>query len=431
MVVPQSSPADGGGEGRSNRLARAVVFAGAARRYWLTVFPRVCLERRRRRARAARIPDARLRAAAIAAAGVKWGNVEGAAAFAAFVPRSRRAAAARAMMSFQAAYNYLDLLSEQPSPDPAANGRALHGALLAALDPGAGPDGVRGVGEGTRAGPGQDGAEPGTRSGPADWYAHCPQRHDGGYLAELVGECRAALARLPSYATVAPTALAAAGRIVEFQSCNTGERSGALAALERWARAADPTGEEDGAEQARWWEIAAAGGSSLLVFALIALAGRPRVDPSAPAALTGAYWPWIGALHSLLDNLIDVEEDRATAQHSLVSLYPSPSEAARRMGELARRALAGARALPDPEPHVLVLGAMASFYLSAPEARTPAARPVADAVLGPLQSVARPALATLRLRRALVRRADAQEVDSPAVTPAEAARPEGPRRVPA
>ena len=39
------------------RVALARSFAGAARRYWLIVFPRVCLELRRRRARALQIPS--------------------------------------------------------------------------------------------------------------------------------------------------------------------------------------------------------------------------------------------------------------------------------------------------------------------------------------------------------------------------------------
>ena len=141
------------------RVALAASFAGAARRYWLGVFPRVCIERRRRRSRALQIPDPLLRHTAIEAQR-KWGNVEGAAAFAAFVPRRHRAAAARAMACYQAAYNYLDMLGEQPSDDPVANGRSLHSALLIAL-------------------------EPGPQATHPDYYEH-NSRHDddGGYLAE-------------------------------------------------------------------------------------------------------------------------------------------------------------------------------------------------------------------------------------------------------
>jgi len=374
------------------RLALAASFAGAARRYWLGVFPRVCLERRRRRARALRIPDPLLRRTALDAQR-KWGNVEGAAAFAAFVPSRNRRAAARAMSCFQAAYNYLDMLGEQPCADPAANGRRLHSALLVALDPHA----------------------PHT-----DYYRHCAQHDDGGYLTEILDSCRAALATLPSYPAIAPAARRAAERIVEFQSCNTGELHGDLVALERWARAETPPGED-----LRWWETAAAGGSSLCVFALIALAAEAGIDdPSNPlpapasartgagedrseatlgaiAALQEAYFPWIGALHSLLDNLVDVAEDRATGQHNLIALYTSPGEAAERMGRLAERSLRAARALGDARAHTLVLAAMASFYLSTEEAATPAAQPIARAVLEALDGPADLAMLVFRARLGL------------------------------
>jgi len=357
------------------RVALAVSFVGAARRYWLGVFPRVCVERRRRRARAMQIPDPLLRRTALEAQR-KWGNVEGAAAFAAFVPPRHRAAAARAMTCYQAAYNYLDMLGEQPSADPAANGRRLHSALLVALDPG----------------------WVGTESPHLDYYEHHLQRDDGGYLTEILDACRAALATLPSYSVLAPAARRAAERIVAFQSCNTGERHGDLQALERWARAQTPL-ESD----LRWWETAAAAGSSLCVYALIALAAESDLaasptSPEAVQAVQDAYFPWIGALHSLLDNLVDAAEDRATGQHSLISGYASPGETAARLGWLAERSLHAARALPDARAHTLVLAAMASFYLSTPEAATPEALPVARAVLGALDGPADLAMLVFRAR---------------------------------
>ncbi|HWY18253.1 MAG TPA: DUF2600 family protein [Solirubrobacteraceae bacterium] len=376
------------GDGR-RRIALAVSFAGAARRYWLGVFPSICAERRRRRVRALQIPDALLRRTAIESQ-CKWGNVEGAAAFAAFVPHRHRRAAAQAMMCLQAAYNYLDALGEQPSSEPAANGRRLHQALLVALDPDASH---------------------------LDYYAHSPHREDGGYLREIVDCARAALAELPSYAAVAPAALRAAERIVEFQSCNTGERQGDLQALERWARAATPPGSD-----LRWWEVAAAGGSSLCVYALIALAADPELDPRAVTAVADAYFPWIGALHSLLDNLVDASEDRATGQHSLIGAYASPLQAAARMRRLAERSLQAAAALPGGRGHTLMLAAMASFYLCTPEASTPQALEVTRAVLDELDGAAALAMLVfrtrLRARRlapgAPVRRAHGAELTIPA-----------------
>jgi tetraprenyl-beta-curcumene synthase len=357
------------------RIALAGAFAGAARRYWLGVFPRVCREHRRLEARAERIPDPLLRRVALDALR-KWGNIEGATAFAAFVPARRRGAAVRAMASFQAAYNYLDTLSELPNADPAANARLLHGALLVALDP--------------------DAAH-------LDYYGRHHLSEDGGYLSETIDGCRAALARLPSYAAVAPAARRAAQRIVAFQSCNTGEPRNDLLALERWGRGATPPG-----TGLRWWETAGAGGSSLCVYALIAAAARPRVDSAQVAAIEAAYFPWIGALHSLLDTVVDADEDHATGQHSLVGCYASPSDAATRLGLLAERSLEAAAGLPGARGHKLILAAMASFYLSTPEARAPDALPITRAVLAELGEPA--ALAMLVFRSRLLARRLAPKV---------------------
>jgi tetraprenyl-beta-curcumene synthase len=354
-------PADDGEDGR---VALVCSFARAASRYWFGVFPRVCFERRRRRARALEIPDPLLRRIALESQR-KWGNVEGAAAFATLAPRRHRGAAARAMMCLQTAYNYLDMLGEQPNSEPARNGRCLHQALLVALDP--------------------------HEARHVDYYAYCLQSEDGGYLREIVESCRAALAALPSYATLAPAALRAAERIIEFQSCNTGERQGDLLALERWARAATPPGFD-----LRWWEVAAAGGSSMGIFALIALAADPELDLRAPAAVADAYFPWIGALHSLLDNLVDATEDRATGQHSLVGAYSSPEEAASRMRRLTERSLSAAATLPGGRGHKLILAAMASFYLCTPEASAPEALGVRRAVLDTLGGPAAMAMLVFR-----------------------------------
>jgi tetraprenyl-beta-curcumene synthase len=382
------------GSTAGGRIALTSAFADAARRYWLGVYPRVCREHRRLAARAQEIPDPLLQRVALDAQR-KWGNIEGATAFAAFVPSRRRAAAVRAMACFQGAYNYLDMLTELPNTDPEANGRLLHRALLVALDP---------------------------QAPHLDYYELHHLGEDGGYLVELIDGARAALAELPSYAAVAPAALRAAERIVAFQSCNTGEVQGDYFALERWARSSTPAG-----SGLRWWETAASGGSSLCVYALIAAAAQSRVPDTEVAAIEGAYFPWIGALHSLLDNLVDAAEDYATGQRSLVGCYASSLDAATRMSLLAKRSQDAAQRLPGSQ-HTLILAAMASFYLSTTEASAPAARPVARAVL---QALGEPAALSmlvfrsrLRLRRFMprtpggpTRRSEGAEVVMPLEAP--------------
>lgn len=342
------------------RVASLTVFARAAQVYWTGVFPAVCRELRDWRSCALAIPDPALRALALQGLS-KRGNMEGAAAFATFVPRARRRAVVRATVAFQAAYNHLDVLSEQPAAgDPFRRSLRLHRALLAALDP-----------------------------VPPDREAD-----DGGYLAEMVDACRAALAELPSYEAVRPAALRAAERAVAFQAHQAkGQGRESAERIERWARSLAPPGTD-----LRWWEVAGAAGSSLGVHAAIALAAERYVAPERLAALERACFPWIGALHSLLDHLIDAEEDVACGQRNLIALYAAPAEAAERMALLTRRALAAARELPAAPRHELIVAAMASFYLASPQAAAPAAALVAHAVLRELGPLAGPPMAAFKAR---------------------------------
>ena len=380
--------------GARSRVALAATFARAALVYWTDVFPRVCLHIARWGRLARRIPDPVLRRLAFEAL-AKRGNIEGAAAFAAFAPRAHRGEVARATSAFQAAYNLLDMLGEQPSADPVRDGRRLHEALLFALTP-PGPD-ANGAEHAESSARAAAGAEPhpgeGATARAIDWYEHHPQREDGGYLDALLHECRSSVAALPSYATAASSARAAAARIVAFQSLNLSEAQGNHEALERWALQATPAG-----SGLQWWETAAAAGSSLGVHALIAAAAAERLDASEVSALSDAYFPWIGCLHSLLDNLIDKHEDEAAGHRSLVEYY-GPLGAAQRMRWLATEAARAAHELPHSRRHVAMLAAMIGNYLSTAEAHGPELAPVSEAVLETVGELQRPTMFVFKLRR--------------------------------
>jgi tetraprenyl-beta-curcumene synthase len=361
-----------------DRAALAATFAHAALSYWVTVFPRVCLHIARWKRLARRIPDPVLRQLALAALVEKRGNIEGAAAFAAFAPRARRAEVTRALSAFQATYNLLDMLGEQPSADPVLDGERLHNALLFALGwPSLRPP----AGE----------IDPGVQA--LDWYEHHPQREDGGYLSRLLTDCRDAFAGLPNYAAAAPGARAAAERIVAFQSLNLSETQGDHAGLEQWARTATPPG-----AGLQWWETAAAAGSSLGVHALIAAAADTALSAREVTLLEEAYFPWIGGLHSLLDNLIDKREDEAAGHRSLVEYYGS-QRAAERMRWMAEQATRVAGELPNSRRHTVILAAMIGNYLSTPEAHSPQLAPVSEAVLATTGELARPTMLVFELRR--------------------------------
>jgi tetraprenyl-beta-curcumene synthase len=346
-------------------------FAGAAKRYWLRIFPNVRREAARWRGRAREIPDPVLRGAALANLRMERLNLDGAAAFAAFVPDAHRPAVVRAQVAIQAAYDYVDTLAEQPCRDPIRNGDQLHKVLGAALDP----------------------------SGPRiDYYAHHPQKDDGGYLQCIVETCRAALRELPSYASVAEPMRRAARRMVCYQSLNLNEAQGDHAALARWAYAQTPASAD-----LRWWETAASAGSSLGVYMLIAMAAEHAVHAEEATAIEEAYFPWVGSLHLLLDSLVDQCEDRMAGQPSLLAYYSSPEEAATRLGLIAAESMHRIRALPHGRQHALLLAGMAGHYLSMPIAVKTEAQLATRAVLAAIGGLAAPTMLVMGARRALWR----------------------------
>ena len=350
----------------------AIALTRATPVYWGSVYPRVRRELADQRRRAAAIPDAPLRAVALGVLEHKRSNIDGAAAFAVFAPRARRGAAIRAQVAFQSLYDYLDVLAERRHSDPVGNSRRLHGALMAALDPRA-PE----------------------RADDAPLDAD----EDGGYVQGTVERCRSALRALPGYPAVRAPAARLGAQIVDYQSFNVSAQPGPQAQFARWALELTPPG-----AGLRWWETAASAGSSLGLFALIAMAAQPDVSVADALAVERAYFPWIGALHSLLDSLIDLDEDRASGQRALIENYADAGETACRLRLLADESRRHACALSHSDRHLLMLAAMASLYLAEPQAQDPHARAARRAVLRALGAPAFAAMAVMRLRRAALLR---------------------------
>jgi tetraprenyl-beta-curcumene synthase len=354
-----------------NRAALGTAFVGAAQRYWLSVFPCVCREARNWRLRAGEIPDPVLRKLAFDAQRAKRENLDGVAAFAAFVAPAHRVSVVRALTAYQTALDYIDTISEQPNTDPIANGRHLNQALHTALEPGAAH---------------------------LDYYAHQRRREDAGYLENLVDACRTAIGTLPSRAAVVEPARRATTRIVTYQSLNHGDSNGSHDAFARWARA-----ETTPSTGLRWWETGAAAGSQLPVLALIAAAANPNIKPNDAARIERAYFPWIASLSTLLDSLIDHHEDTTNGQRNLIGYYSSPQETANRLQLIAAQALLRTRALAGGEHHTMILAAMASFFHCASQASSPDIRLATQGIIDTIGHVATPSVLILKTRRAAAR----------------------------
>ena len=342
-------------------------FVSAALRYWLGVYPRVRHDVDHWLRRARMIASPGLRSLALQNLDGERTNLEGAAAFATFVARRYRPRVIRAQVAFQAAYDYADSLSETPSGNRVINAHQLHGALLVAV---AGP-----------------------RAHHDDYYEYHDECDDGGYLVTLVDTARTNLLSLPSYNTVSQALRDGASRIVRYQSLIGEPRQ--LATWVRSAMAPDSL--------LAWWETAAACGSSMGVFALMASAARPAVRPCELARIERAYFPWIGALHTLLDSLIDWPDDQAAGRQSLVDYYRSVPMMVERLTLLAVEARQRAQALPHGSDHTMILTGMVSSYLSSTQAALPPARLARVHLSNTMGLFAWPTLAIFHVRRLVTR----------------------------
>jgi tetraprenyl-beta-curcumene synthase len=332
------------------------------------VVPRVRSQLRGWERRADAIPDPVLRAQALASLRLKVANVEAAAVMSLLAPRRRRARVIALLVALQVLTDYLDGVSEAAVRDPLRNGLCLHEALV---------DAVR------------------SDSRPTDYYHHHPRHDDGGYVATLVAFCQHGMNALPAAEVVRPTVVAAARRCGIGQSYTHDALHRGPEQLERWAaRLAAGT-------CLLWWEAAAAASSSVAILALVGIAADPRTTLSEAQRVDAAYCFGIGALAVLLDNLVDRVLDAAVDDHNYLSYYDSAETAARRLATIAEEALVMLRRLDRHRRHEAVLAGVLAFYLSAPGAGAPYARPIKRELLAHASPAVWPILLALRLRRAI------------------------------
>ncbi|MBX6351523.1 MAG: DUF2600 family protein, partial [Clostridia bacterium] len=301
------------------------------------------------------------------------------AAYALLAPPEARAGVLRWIVALQTTSDFLDNLADRTGERSLADLRALHDAFL-------------------------DGAslarEPRSRLaapvGPSGYYRFHPAAEDV-YLPRLVALCREELARIPGAPSVAEEALDLAQLYVELQ-VRKHAPSGRTRLLTEWFAAERERRPE--LAGVAWWEFAAAAGSTLGLFALLALAaGCPEgLAPPERARILRAYFPWIAALHILLDYAIDQDEDRAGGDLNLVAQYPDDDAAAAGLIRIYREARRRARELPGPA-HAAIVDGLVGLYLSDPKARSPRLRAWTRRVLAGMDPPARALQQGARLAR--------------------------------
>ncbi len=289
-------------------------------------------------ATAAAIPDPELRRHALASLHDKRFHCEGGAIYA-LAAAGAAPAALRYIIALQTISDYLDNLCDRAPAAGAPAFRRLHDAMRAAVQ------------------------APSTTAPGSSFYDDYPRRDDGGYLDALVATCQAEVLRLPARARGAFCTQAArlAAWYSDLQEHKHRPRQREQAVRD-WA--AGLAAEAPGLD---WWEIAAATGSTLGIFALFAAAAAGALDEAAALKLRRAYFPWVTGLHILLDYWIDREEDRRGGDMNFTFWYPDANAAAARLVVFGRQADAAVAHLPLAGFHRTVVRGLPALYLSDPK----------------------------------------------------------------
>lgn len=343
------------------------LLSGAARQL-IWGLPVVVGELRRWRSSALQIPDAKLRADALIALERKRGNTHGAALFW-VIPRARNRDLLALLVTYQVMWDFLDCVSESGAGAGQDNGYQLHLALVDALDP------SRPLG---------------------DYYALHPWNEDGGYLHALVRACRGYCRELPSIEEVRPTLLREAHRAgvqAINHELNPVERE---AALKQWAAREYP-----GRKDATWFELTGAAGAGLAIYALFVLASEPGCSDADVERVYEAYFPWAGAVATMLDSFVDEGEDRERGDHCYVAYYGTSARAREGIARLVERCTRETHSLANSEGHTLIVACMVAMYLSKDSARTEQLREATEAFLNAGGELPRFLLPVLRLWRVL------------------------------
>lgn len=337
------------------RAALALLVANF--RYWLTVWPCVRVDLIRWRTRALAVPDPDLRGIALGKLADERFNSELSATLATLAPTRARSRTSNAIVSLQLAYDLLDGITERPLADQVEDGMALHRPFIEAFAP----------------------------DREHRTAARAPL--DGDYLHSLASTTGERGHTLPCRQAIAATAQSGASRCAEAQV-----RLHAAAQQPADASADPPSQTQEAPEL-----LAGASASVLCLHALLAASANPATTVEDAKRLDDLYLS-IGAI-TMLDSIVDAEQDLLTGQRSWVQQFQSPEEMGARLAAVAQTALARARVVPRTAHHVITLAGAIAFYASAPSAETELGRSVVGCLREQLGGLLGPPMLVMRLWR--------------------------------
>ncbi len=197
----------------------------------------------------------------------------------------------------------------------------------------------------------------------SDYYKYYPYKNDGGYLKELIKECKETISRLPSYDVIKDKLVFLSGLYSDLQvykhlSLNIREEK-----MRAWYGRYIVN-----YPQITGWEFAASSGSTLGIFVLVAAAFKKNLTADEADRILNAYFPSICGLHILLDYYIDYYEDIDNNDLNFVGYYENMAGAAERINYFYRNSINNAKTLEYPFFHRMVADGLIALYFSDPKA---------------------------------------------------------------
>lgn len=300
-------------------------------RLYRHVFPIVYRELKHWRVQAERIPDRELRKQAIASMTSKQFHCEGGSVYAVAGMKYRHILVPL-IVAFQTISDYLDNLCDRSTSLDPKDFRQLHQSMLDAVDP---------------------------DKQPGDYYKYRQAHEDGGYLHQLVTTCQRKIAAMPNYRLVQAPIRRLVSLYCDLQVYKHIRPDMREKQLLKWWNAF-----RNEYASLRWYEFAAATGSTLGVFMLFKVACEADASPERVKQVVKAYFPWVCGLHILLDYLIDQREDAIGGDLNFCSYYRNAADTIERLQLFRSEARSHLAALPDFPFHAMIVEGLLGLYLS-------------------------------------------------------------------
>ncbi len=301
------------------------------KRVFIELFPVIEEELKRWRGKAEAIPNAELRNQALASIETKAFHCQGGGVFA-LLAGVHCKTVLRFIVAYQTISDYLDNLCDRSTSLNPKDFRMLHKAMADALSPG---------------------------NSLKNYYAYRDEQDDGDYLHELVQTCQNTLLEMEDFPLIQEEMLELEALYAELQIYKHVKEEERLPLLMEWYNI-----NKDKALGLRWNEFAAAAGSTLGIFCLVAYGFSGKITSALVEEIVGSYFPYVQGLHILLDYYIDQEEDRTEGDLNFCNDYRDEVQMFDRFHYFFILAEEKMARLPDKQFHRYIPKGLIGLYLS-------------------------------------------------------------------